>query len=234
MARGFTGKTVERFFCNTSEALSNAAKVHDRDPFEGRSAGLVPLPILPSVSNRKVPFEAADAWSDKHPTNVGNSSNIVVDPSVGEPALIRVSSVDERAGQELYNICSMVEEMCRTIYIVPETNPRVINMCSEFKNSLGQFRTLTEEFNSCMRSFMNEAANIDMGNDGQIAKSERAAEQNISRVRTTMESQASNMERTATSYRNTAANLQQQAQREKQKAERLKNNPFSAIQEGGY
>ena len=108
-----------------------------------------------------------------------------------------------------------------------------------------------------------------MGNDGQIAKSERVAEQNISRVRTTMESQASNMERTATiasvlqnrdclhfqiqpeaaefeklpftffryvcySYRNTAANLQQQAQREKQKAERLKNNPFSAIQEGGY
>jgi len=36
------------------------------------------------------------------------------------------------------------------------------------------------------------------------------------------------------SYRNTAANLQQQAQREKQKAERLKNNPFSVIQEGGY
>lgn len=98
-----------------------------------------------------------------------------------------------------------------------------------FKNSLSQFRTLTEETNSCMRNFMNEAANIDMGNGGIIAMSERSAEQNIGRVRSAMQAQANTMERTADSYRTTAESLQQKAKDQRQKAERLKNNPLSNV-----
>ena len=215
MARGFTGKSAEKFFSNTSEALGNAGKAHVKKPFEGRSEGVVPLPRLPATNNRQAPFEAEDAWSDNHRRNVGNSSNIVVEPYAGEPAPGRVNYLDTGAGEELYNVCNFVEEMCKTIYVVPETIQGVYNISEEFKGSLGEFRSHTEEINICIRNFMIEASQIDFGNNGLIAMEERAAEQNINRVSNTIDMQATSMDNTAMNYKMQAEGLRQKAQAER-------------------
>ena len=208
MARGFSGRSVERFFTNTGEALHAAGKAHDIDPFVGMTADLTTFPSLPNRSNRPVPFQPEDAWSGgNHARSVGDSSNIVVDPHVYNEVTQRVDRVDHQAGADLYAVAEAIEEMCAKIFIVPETVPHILAITRRLKGSLGRFRAYTEDSNINIRRFVNHIADADRGNTGIVAISTAEAERTINRVSSTANAQADNMERTASGYLSQASGL---------------------------
>ena len=293
MARGLVGKSAERFFNNTSEALGRAAEAHSRDPFEGMrgsyaNAGYVgqssasvvsvnsslantvavraisvndslanvrnvrdvsinksfinsgyvnvapanetsiSLPRLPSVVNLPAPFKAEDAWSEvSQARNRGDSSNIVVDSHVYHSAMRRMDMIDNQAGADIHRCCNAIEEMCASMYIVPETVPRVMEIVSRVKGSLGQFRSLTAEIDMSANRFINAAAEIDHGNMSNIVVSRAPADQAIHRVADTMSRQADNMERTERGYRDQAVTLAEQARSRRNRAHEARQQRLS-------
>jgi len=208
MPRGFAGKSVERFFSRTGDALKRAGDAHSRVPFEGRAEGLVPFPRFATPNNQPIPFAPEDAWSEaSHGRGAGDSSNIVVDPDVYNDVMRRVDILDNQAGEDLHMVCTTIEDMCARIFIVPGTVPRILNVSEQLKNSLGQFRALTDDANISMRRYVDDVMDRDRGNTKQLALSKAGAEQAINRVSGTIDRQINSMERTAESYKNRASNM---------------------------
>ena len=224
MPRGFAGKSVEKFFTNTEEALERAGEAHNKNPFERhRSNGSVPLPNLPPTHNQPAPFTSSDAWTGgPHGRNVGDSSSVVVDTDVYNAVIQRADMVDHQSGGDMYAMCNTIDEICETIFVVPETSPRIAAITDQFKKSLGHYRSLTEELAICVRRYTNEISNIDHGSMDEVAMVKAASSQAIGRVSSSADRQISSMERTSESYKNQAKRLSEQAQREYQRADRLR------------
>ena len=223
MARGLVGKSAERFFNNTSEAIGRAGESHSKNPFEGMGAsGSVPLPRLAPVNNRAAPFTAEDAWSEQSQARSrGDSSNIVVDPGTYGAVMRRMEIVDNQAGADIFRCCGAIEEMCTGMYVVPETVPRVLELVGRVKNSLGQFRSLTNETSMGAQRFVNTMSEIDHGNTSNIVVASASAEQAVRRVGDTMNRQAEGMGRTVDNYRSQAGNLRTQAQNQMNRANQI-------------
>ena len=221
MPRGFAGKSVERFFTNTEEALMRAGDAHSRKPFDGHTTGSVPLPPLPTPINQPAPFAADDAWKGApHARNAGDSSNVVVEPDAYNTILQRMDVVDYQAGADMYAISNEIEEICSTIFVVPETGPRISGIADQFKKSLNQFRAATEEVIIDTRRFISTASDVDHGNTEELAISRAAADQAIGRVSSSIDRQISSMERTASAYKTRAEQLERQAETERGMAQR--------------
>ena len=224
MPRGFVGNSVKKFFENTEAALDRAGDAHNANPFEGRRSGVVPLPVLPATNNQTAPFSPEDAWSGgPHARNVGNSSNVVVDPDVYRHTLQRMDMVDYQAGADMYMISTEIEDMCSTIFVVPETGPRIAAIADQLKRSLGPLRSLTEEVAIDVRQFANEISNADHGNSQEVAISQAGSDQAIQRVSSSIDRQISSMERTSNIYQTRSQSLASQAQRERERADILAN-----------
>jgi len=132
--------------------------------------------------------------------------------------LRRVDVADNQAGADLYMITNAIEEMCAMMFVVPETVPRILDVTSQLKSSLGQFRSLTEDTSTNMRRFSNAMSDIDMGNQGQMSISTAGAEQAMRRVSDSFNRQIDSMERTSNSYRGQSDNLMGQARVQEQRA----------------
>ena len=220
MPRGFSSKSAEKFFTNTGEALEKASQAHNRNPFENHQSRLVPLPNLPTPTNVQPPFSPEEAWTGApHGRNAGNSSNIVADSHIYEQISRQVDMIDDQAGYSIYKCCNDIETMCANIFIVPSTVSQINNFVSQVKNSMGTFRSLTEEVNICARKFTHAIADIDHGSMNLVAKSRQGAEQAIRRVSDSMDRQIQNMERTVANYNSRAEMIQNQAERRLQRVE---------------
>jgi len=217
MARGFSGKSVARFFKNTCAALDEAGIAHNRNPFEGVATNLVPLPTVVATNNVSAPFTAEDAWSDRmQARRVGNESNIVVDQQLYENIINRVDAIDDQAGADIYMMANAIEDMCARIFVVPETVNRILAITSQLKSSLGQFRSLTEDTSIDMRRFVNAISAVDHGNTKQLSMSDTGSEQAIRRVTSSVDRQVTNMERTASRYRLQSDNIMNSAEMQMQ------------------
>jgi len=210
---------LENFLHKTRDAMTKASEVHSRNPFEGVSGGRVPVPAMPNKDNRKHPFSPSDAHSALHSVGVGNSSNIVVDQTLYDDALRMVTLTDDQAGQDLFQTSMAIEELCSRIFVVPDTVPGVMSISDRMKNSLGEFRSLTEDTNMHTRRFVDEIRQIDGANGMFVFVCEqRAAAEVINRVTTEMSHQAESMRATANSYRDASMELRDKADDARKKA----------------
>jgi len=222
MPRGFAGKSVKKFFANTEDALARAGEAHNKDPFAGHPLGKVPLPHLPEPRNQPAPFSQEEAFTGgPHARNIGDSSSVVSDPDVYTDVLRRMEMVDYQAGADIFMISNTIEEICSTIFIVPDTCERITALCGQLKKELGPFRSATEEVAIETRKFANAISDIDHGNMEELAMTRIGADQAINRVSSAIDRQVSSMERTAEIYESRASQLKVQAERERQRAERL-------------
>jgi len=202
MIRGFSGVSLEQFLRNTNDGMQRASKGHSRNPFEGVSAGLVQLPLLGAPANKRPPFPEESAFGGGHDVGVGNQTNIVVDQGVYDTAIRMVDMADEQAGEDLYRIITAIEEMCTSIYVVPETVPKVLSITGQIKDSLGQFRSITENVNIQTRRFVNEIREIDRARGSfSFVLNDRIAADTISTVSNAMKQQNNNMQDTIEDYR---------------------------------
>jgi len=183
------------------------------------------LPTLPEPRNHELPFSPEDAnpFNDRHKVGVGNRTNIVVEQVIYEDAIKKIEMTDDKAGEEIYKMCCKIEEMCNTIYIVPETIPRVMEITGRLKDSMPQFRYLTEEVNIQTRKFFNEIGHIDQASDGfKVVVSDEGAEHVISSTKDAVGKQIRSMEDTANSYAKGAESLRNQAASFRRQADRTK------------
>jgi len=191
-----------------------------------QSGPRINMPAFPEPINHKLPYqpEDADPFNDRHKTGVGNRSNIVVEQSVYEECMQKLEAVDDKAGQEIYRMCCTIEEMCKTIYIVPETIPRVMAITSRIKNSMPEFRGITEEVRLQVKKHVDEIGHIDQAPDGfKVIVSDEGAEYVIGSTKDAVGKQVDSMENTAQSYARGAESLRSQADSFRSQAGRLGN-----------
>ncbi|MCL2574229.1 MAG: hypothetical protein FWE34_06750 [Defluviitaleaceae bacterium] len=214
MPRGFSGATVERFFKKTNEAMDKAAEAHSKNPLKGMPKGKIPLPRIQEGVNVKLPFEPGDAnpHSDRYKTGVGNSSNIIVEQTNYDDIAKKMDNADDKVGEMIYKMCCEVEQICSTIYTIPETNPKILSIAERIKDALPKFRELTENANIETRRFVREVGDTDRAPDSfKVVLSEEGAEDVVSATKNAVQRQVANMESTARSYTQAANTLKNQA-----------------------
>jgi len=214
-----TSRTADRFFENIGEAVTRASHIHNKNPFEGMRHDASPPPQLPVRSNQDPVFltdaiGGAGVNTGMIARNIGNSSNIVVDPTVLTQSIQRMDKIDEHVGSNVYTMLNDIEEICATIFRLPETVQEIHSVCDDVMHCLGPFRGVTEGITMTTRRFAYDMSDIDHGNPNSLAMSQIGIDQAIQMATTSISRQAGNMERTATTYKNQANRLEQQAQRE--------------------
>ena len=183
----------------------------------------VPFPQLSRPTNCRHPFSPENAFGDRHLLGVGNSSNIVVDSVMYEDTVRKLDMVDDQAGEEIYRASVTIDEMCSSMYVVPETGPRVRAIADRVKSCLGEFRALTENTNIQTRRFVNEIRHIDQADDMfTFVLEERAANEVVRQVNTSMNQQADNMRNTVSGFRTAANGLRDKANEARSRAEFFK------------
>lgn len=163
MLRGFVGASANQFVLSTNRSMSDAIKVHNRDPFEDIQARQEYLPRLRNVMNQRLPFSTEDAIFNRHRIGVGNSSNIVINEDVYSDVAKKARDLDYEVGEMLYRMAEEIERMCNSIFIVPETAPRVMELTSQFKHLMTSFNGVTDDTIILVRRFVNEIIQIDEG-----------------------------------------------------------------------
>lgn len=183
----------------------------------------VPLPILGRPVNCRHPFPPENALGGRYSLGVGNSSNIVVDAGLYEDTLRKLNMVDDESGEDIYKTSVVIDEMCSNIYVVPKTGPRVKAITDRVKNSLGEYRSLTEKVSIETRKFVNEIGRIDQAdNMFTFALEERSAHEVVNRVNTVMHQQADNMKNTVNGYRSAEQGLRDKANEARRQAQSFK------------
>jgi len=213
------GNIPKRFKERTEAALSRAGTAHNSNPFERVNTGSVPPPNLRTPLNQTMTLHMISETPTAR--NMGTSANIVIDPEAFNQATKRMDSIDEFVGQEVYTTLCEVEEMCETIFQIPETIARIKDICSEVKRCLGPFRGVTDGVVIDTRKYVSAMSDVDHGNAGLIALSQVGVNNAVQVATTTINRQAHNMEQTSLSYKTNADRLEREAEREQLRADRL-------------
>jgi len=236
--QGFRANFAINFMEKTNRAIENAAKIHEKDPFERRRhIAVVTPPPFANPPRPPAPFNIESGGSPR--TGIGNSSNIVVDQSTYENITQMVDRVDDDAGAEFYKCCMEIEQMCQNTFIVPETISQILAITSQVKGSLGQFRSMTEEVNIQARNFARNMIEADPpkgsgGSSGMLAVSEASVGQARSRTSQSIDRQCENMDRTVQRFNEHIPSLQQRRAMERANAEREEREALEAANGGTF
>ena len=212
-----TEKTAQETLIKSSQGMYTVSA-------QGSSS--ISLPNFREPQNHKTPFSPEDAnpLHDRHKTGVDNRSNIVVEQDIYEDAVKQMEAADDKAGEEIYKMACKIEEICKTIYIVPETNPRAMAITGRAKDCLSKFRELTEEVNIQVKQYVSEIGHIDKAPDGfKVVVSDEGAEHVISGIKSSAGKQVQSMEDTARSYAQGIDSLKHQANSLNRQADTTKN-----------
>ena len=205
-------------WCRQSEAYIDPwgnMEVNIRQP--------VPFPQLARPVNHRLPFTPENAFGGRHSLGMGNSSNIVVDEGLYEDTLRKLDMVDDECGENIHKTSMIIEEMCSSMYVVPETGPRVKAIADRVKSMLGEFRSLTENTSIQTRKFVNEIRHIDQADHMfTFALEERSAAQVVSGVRNSMGQQAQSMKNTANGYSLASRDLRSKANTARNQAQQFR------------
>jgi len=158
MPRGFVGQPASSYLTKAStahdQAGTNSSQIATRAPASASATARL-------QRTRDLPFEPNEAFSGGSvPTGRGDSSNIVVRHDEYDTISRTVSQADDRIGECMYNISNEIEALCQTDFVLPDAVPRCLNISNGVKDSLGQFRGVTEDTLIQTRNFAREIANI--------------------------------------------------------------------------
>ena len=181
MPSGFKGAPARLYLQKVNTALADAKSVHERVSHSATSIATAESTttltavtygqnatsrqtaarmVLPQVKNAPPPYEEATAFSGSHKTGVGNSSNIVVSSSEYSTIFSRLNQIDDDMGRSMFKVASDIEELCRGDFVIPQTVQKCNIISGGLKNSLGEYRSLTEDTLVRTRRFVNGIMSI--------------------------------------------------------------------------
>ncbi|MCL2362837.1 MAG: hypothetical protein FWC73_13615, partial [Defluviitaleaceae bacterium] len=103
------GNIADRFNERTEAALTRAGMVHSQDPFARVVVRDVQPPNLPAPVNQTLNMPTGSGSLSAR--NVGNSSNIALEPDVYNQAMKRMVSIDDFVGEEVFTMLGEIEEI---------------------------------------------------------------------------------------------------------------------------
>ena len=160
MTKGFVGKAANSYLRSVTSAMNNAKTAHNKKPFSNSSAGRVSLPGFPECNNIEPPYPDVTMMTGDHIVGIGNSDNVVAGRSEYDAILRQIDQIDETFGRELYNIAMEIEGLLEIDFILPLATTKCRSITTGVKDSMGSFRSLTEDCQMNMRTYVNEILNI--------------------------------------------------------------------------
>lgn len=151
MPNGFSGNAAVRYIGHAATAHTRALGVAQQE---------VPQGAPRMVRVREFPFTPEAAITGRFVVGRGDSSNIVVNQEAYDQVARMISSIDDHIGECIYRTAAEIEEMCRSIFVLPTVSPECLNFCNTVKTSMGNFRGLTEDAALATRSFAREITEI--------------------------------------------------------------------------
>jgi len=150
MPDGFIGPAAQSYLEEVEEALSEARAEHN---ISGED-------LETSIENQVTPIPPDEATRGSYATGVGNSSNVVVDHQAYEDFLRQLTTTDNNIMEVFGQIATQIEDICQTSYRVPQTGPRCVSVANMARNSLNDFRSLTDETSRKVRAFVDDITSI--------------------------------------------------------------------------
>jgi len=112
--------------------------------------------------------------------------------------MFKADTVDDQVGEEIYRTVMAIEHMCSSTYIVPSTVSKILAVTARIKDSLGPFRSVTEDIRIETRRYVNEIARIDQsGEMFRVVLNNSSATEVIKSITSSMTHQADNMRETS-------------------------------------
>ncbi|MDR2547074.1 MAG: hypothetical protein LBC96_06115 [Lachnospiraceae bacterium] len=154
MPQGFVGNASYKYLSAISEAMDAANSVHLFPPSHARDTG----------NRTDLPHHPDEAMSGSYNTKTSNQDNIVVNVAVYHEILEHIRVNNNKIAEEIHILCCRIEKMCSTIYIVPDTLPKYLDIVNRMKTMLYEFQTLPDEsrvyFDEFLGDIIEHDANI--------------------------------------------------------------------------
>ncbi len=161
MPNGFVGKSSQKYLEKVNKALSDSHTVHNKNPLDSIPKGSFNTHNMSMKYNYNAPYSPEEANYGSYITGVGSSSNIVISQNDYDEIIQNTRKVDSEIAEDLYRIAAQIEEMCNTIYIVPVTLPKYMEILNKVRSSLDEFQMLTDQTVMYTQSYVDEMMRID-------------------------------------------------------------------------
>jgi len=152
MPRGFAGHVAAAYLGQVSKAHTKALETSRQSTQN--------MPDNMNTRERRLPFTPDDAFTGAQAGVRSNPRNIAVSQADYDAICRHIYKADDKMCDCLYKTAMEIEEMCQTSFILPAAVPGCLSISNSVKQSLGQFRALTEEAVIQARRFAHEMISI--------------------------------------------------------------------------
>ncbi|MDR2547765.1 MAG: hypothetical protein LBC96_09740 [Lachnospiraceae bacterium] len=151
MPYGFIGTTSHNYLSAITEALDIANSVHLRVPSHARNSGSID----------SIPYPSDTAFGGGHTTSPSTQDNIVHQPVTGFELIQRLQLLNTRLAEDIHHVCTKLEELCETVYIIPDTQSKFLDITIRLKSLLPEFESLADESRILLHRFTTELLDLD-------------------------------------------------------------------------
>jgi len=166
MPNGFVGQPARAFLRKANEGHNRAIGVTQETAENNnqiRAAGVAQGAAISNAMRiqhaRELPFRPEDAEHGRFVTGVGNSTNIVVNQDDHARLVGQIHRIDDAIGECVYSCIREIEDLCRTVFVMPTVSKRCMDICNDFNRVLGSFR-IGDEAAMHIRNFAYEIDGI--------------------------------------------------------------------------
>ena len=143
MANGFIGFASQRHFQRMRDVTQQASS------------------MISSAGGSSSPNLAGFGEGNSHRLGVGTSENVVMREDVYRSCVARAQQLDDLMAERISYCVRQMDEMCQTIFIAPQTTPRVQAVLSQVQGVLGEFRDLTAQTGQVTQMYVSQTTALD-------------------------------------------------------------------------
>lgn len=143
MANGFVGFASQKYF----------QKLRDVSQTAGR--------MIASAGGRSNPNWAGLGEGQGFRLGVGTSENVVVRNEIYQNCLAQINQLDGLMAERIEQTVRQMDEMCQSIFIAPQTTPRVQSVLSQVRGALSEFRDVTTQANQVTQMYISQISVAD-------------------------------------------------------------------------
>ena len=125
MASGFIGNRSQQFFSRVRETSQQASG------------------MIASAGGQSSPNTAGLGEGQGYRLGMGSSQNVVMREEVYRSCTSQLGQLDNRMAEQIENVCKQIDDLCQSIFIIPETTPRIQEVVQKVRGSLSDFQDVT-------------------------------------------------------------------------------------------
>jgi len=164
MPNGFAGVAAKAFLTAAHAAQDRTQEITEENDKQNQDiAGRTPRNRIQPVRQAHVPllpFEPADALTGRFVTGHRNSTNIVVNRSEYATIARTLQQIDEDLGMCIYETAKEIEDMCNTIFVMPNVSPKCMEIACTVRESMSSYRDASGDLAMECNKFASDMSEI--------------------------------------------------------------------------